>query len=366
MKVCILALGICAALPAAAAERVAVAAAHVTVYREAGRFAGWPANSGIWSWGNEILVGFRSGYFKAQETDHAFDRSRGETSLLARSLDGGNTWKTETPPLDSKAEPADIREPVDFTHPDFAMTFRFDSETGPGAPSRFFYSTDRGHNWKGPFKLPLFGQKGIDARTDYLVNGKHDCMIFLTARKPDGKEGRVFCARTRDGGKTWRFVAYIGEREPKLYSIMPSTVRLSGNRILTTIRRNEGVCWIDAFLSSDNGKTWGFLSRPAPDTGWGSPPAMVRLKEGGLVLAYGYRTTGYGIRGSEIRARASSDDGATWGREMVLRGGGGNWDIGYPRMVQRPDGALVTIYYFNDDAARERYIEAAIWYPGKN
>ena len=40
---------------------------------------------------------------------------------------------------------------------------------------------DRGKNWQGPFRLPLFGQKGIAARTDYLVNGKHDCTLFLTA-----------------------------------------------------------------------------------------------------------------------------------------------------------------------------------------
>ena len=31
---------------------------HVKVYCEAGRFGGWPANHGIWSWGNEILVGY--------------------------------------------------------------------------------------------------------------------------------------------------------------------------------------------------------------------------------------------------------------------------------------------------------------------
>jgi len=95
-----------------------------------------------------------------------------------------------------------------------------------------------------------------------------------------------------------------------------------------------------------------------------NPPAMIRLKDGRLGLAYGYRTAGYGIRGSEIRARLSDDDGSTWGREIVLRNGGGNWDIGYPRMVQTPDGKLVTIYYFNDDTASERYIEAAIWDPG--
>ena len=34
---------------------------HVTVYREAGDYAGWPANYGIWSWGNEIVTGFTLG-----------------------------------------------------------------------------------------------------------------------------------------------------------------------------------------------------------------------------------------------------------------------------------------------------------------
>ena len=31
---------------------------HVTVYREAGRYARWPANNGVWIWGDEIVVGF--------------------------------------------------------------------------------------------------------------------------------------------------------------------------------------------------------------------------------------------------------------------------------------------------------------------
>lgn len=31
---------------------------HVIVLNEKGRFCGWPANNGVWGWGNEILVGF--------------------------------------------------------------------------------------------------------------------------------------------------------------------------------------------------------------------------------------------------------------------------------------------------------------------
>ena len=43
---------------------------------------------------------------------------------------------------------------------------------------------------------------------------------------------------------------------------------------------------------------------------------------------------------------------------------GGCWDLGYPRTVQRPDGKLATLYYFNDDPQHERYIAATIWDPG--
>jgi len=35
----------------------------VVVYREAGKFCGWPANNGVWSWDNEILVGFEIGNY---------------------------------------------------------------------------------------------------------------------------------------------------------------------------------------------------------------------------------------------------------------------------------------------------------------
>ncbi len=70
-------------------------------------------------------------------------------------------------------------------------------------PSRFYYSTNRGHAWAGPFRLPLFGQQGVAARTDYLVNGSSDCLLVLTASKPGEEEGLPFCVRTTDGGRIW-------------------------------------------------------------------------------------------------------------------------------------------------------------------
>ncbi|MFA6244975.1 MAG: hypothetical protein WC655_28790 [Candidatus Hydrogenedentales bacterium] len=53
---------------------------HTTVYKEKGRFGGWPANHGIWIWDNEIVVGFSRGYYKDLGPErHNIDRicSRG-------------------------------------------------------------------------------------------------------------------------------------------------------------------------------------------------------------------------------------------------------------------------------------------------
>jgi hypothetical protein len=68
--------------------------------------------------------------------------------------------------------------------------------------------------------------------------------------------------------------------------------------------------------------------------------------------------------------RFSSDNGESWSDEVVLRSGdGANRDAGYPRMVQRPDGKLVLIYYWNnandEDSTPYRYIASTIFDPGK-
>jgi hypothetical protein len=61
-----------------------------------------------------------------------------------------------------------------------------------------------------------------------------------------------------------------------------------------------------------------------------------------VLAVYGRRTRPYGIR-----ARVSEDGGRTWGRERVLRDDGGSWDLGYPRVVKLPGGAVMAAYYFN-------------------
>jgi hypothetical protein len=55
------------------------------------------------------------------------------------------------------------------------------------------------------------------------------------------------------------------------------------------------------------------------------------------------------------------DNGAHWGPPLTIRNGASTWEVGYPRTVQRPDGKIATIYYFNDGPRNERFIAATIW-----
>ncbi len=355
----------------ATAQRVPQLIKQVTVFREDGRFAGWPANHGAWSWGNEMLVGFEVGYFhRISKDEHAIDYDRPAEHVLARSLDGGETWHLEKPeglrpppgelvagvPTGTGGKPlTDCPGGIDFTNPDFILTARMTSVDA--GQSRFYTSLDRGHHWDGPFKLPDFGQTGIAARTDYLINGPHDLTLFLTAAKRNRLEGRVICVRTRDGAKSWDFVSFICP-EPKWkkdYAIMPSSVRLQDGTILTAIRYNQRN---DLYVSHDDGKSWKFLSRPVLKVE--NPPSLTQLRDGRLAITYGHRYKPFGIR-----ARLSADQGKTWSREIVLRDDGGCWDLGYPRTLRRPDGKLVTIYYYNENENRERFIGATIWDAGE-
>jgi hypothetical protein len=357
-------------LPAAAQEiRLASGAAHhVVVYKEAGKFTGWPANNGAWSWGNELLVGFVLGYYSDNKDSHSIDRNKPERSVLARSKDGGETWVLEDPDnyVGDGGKPVPAPGGIRFGHPDFAM--RVGNHTLmqlKDTLGQFFISYTRGKTWQGPFLFPSFGFEPT-SRTDYIVTGDKECLVFLSANQPQVQGGnykdRAFAARTTDGGKTFQFLGWMAAGSIDARSVMPSTVGLPDKTLVTTLRRKTGTTgnyrdWIEAFNSTDGGVTWNSLGQAADTKDRnGNPPSLARLKDGRLVLTYGYRWKPYGIR-----AKISSDGGKSWSNEIVLRDDARTWDMGYTRTLVRPDGKLVTIYYYTTDQVPEQHIAATIW-----
>ncbi|MHC4624892.1 MAG: exo-alpha-sialidase [Planctomycetota bacterium] len=340
---------------------------HAIVCARGGKFCGWPANNGVWIWdGKEILVGFS---LRTYVEKKGHNSGGGGGSVLGRSLDGGKTWTLEDPDnfVDDGGTIAPSPGGINFAHPDFAM--RLHRSGG----ARFFISYDRGKKWQGPYAFadlmshPEFEGLENTARTDYIVNGPDDCFIFMSARKPDtGTRDRAFLAHTADGGKTFNFVSWINpEPVGTTRGAMPSTVRISKTKLVSALRRKYPDQWVDVFVSNDNGQSWKFLSKVADTGGWnGNPPALARLKDGRLCCVYGNRSK------RKMLAKYSSDDGATWGNEIVLRDdyqvdSFEDPDLGYPRLVQRADGRLVTMYYWATKENPHHHIAATIWDPDK-
>jgi hypothetical protein len=211
------------------------------------------------------------------------------------------------------------------------------------------------------------GEPGISARTDYIIDDSQTCTLFLTAVKSNGREGSVFCARSHDSGKSFDFVSWVTP-EPEGYSIMPAGLRLSPSHLICAVRcsgprsrwsTQRPPCWIDLYISQDNGATWQFCDRPVANAGMGgNPPTLTRLHDGRLLMTYGFRDAPYAML-----AILSEDDGSTWSAPITLRKGAGNHDMGYPRTTQLDDGTVVTAYYWNDHADGERYIAATLWKP---
>ena len=351
---------------------------HSLVFRDPAYYAGWPANYGIWGWGDEIVTGFFRGIPDPEGDFHKRARNRPVVPMQARSLDGGVTWSVVpfsgvTPGgrgfaadehmieeltvgaiLNTQRDLLPCPGQISFDTPGFALLCGRTGLHG-GAVSWFYLSADRCNSWLGPYRLPDFGMSGISARTDYVVHSATACTLWLTGAKTNGREGRVFAARTDDAGRTFHFAGWLGV-EPSGFQIMPATVALPGGDLLTAVRcQAQGRAWLELYRVASGSSEWRLIGRPVEANG-GNPPSMIRLHDGRVCLVYGYRLPPFGIR-----ARLSTDEGQTWGDEVILRVDGGDGDLGYPRSFQRSDGQIVTVYYYNDAAQGERYIGCTRW-----
>ncbi len=351
----------------ARAQSPEIKAEHHVVYHRPDEFAGWPANEGLWSWGDEILVGFNVAKFEERGDKHSFTGRQG--IAFARSLDGGVTWTVET--HENVMPPAMLASPgrakpapggIEFTHPDFAMKLR---------GRYFFTSSNRGKNWEGAFRIPDFGQ-GMDARTSYLVTGKSSCLFFIPCSVSDGRGTRIrSCAvQTEDGGRTFHFLSWIGpdpmdEAGPgvtpsgdDISSTMPSVVRMDDGRLVCALRhRVKRRKWSSIQESTDGGRSWQPVAEL--EKGATNPISLVRLGGDRLVAVYGSRRK----VPCSLCAKTSDDGGRTWSPEIILRNDGRKWDLGYTRAAMRTDGQVVVLYYYSTDSKPQQHIEATIWRP---
>ncbi len=348
---------------------------HTVVYDKEGEFAGWPANEGLWSWGDEILVAFEVAAFAEAKDDHSVNRDSPRRVVFARR---GGTWTAEKHPdleppeylgeagkhkQKGRTPPRPSPGGFDFEDPDFILKSRGHT---------FYTSKNRGHNWEGPWELPSYDYIS-EARTSYIATGKNSCLLFMTGRVTrDGlKYGRSCVLQTTDGGKTFGFLSWIGDDIGKnlsskdeargiLFSIMPSAVRLPDGRYLCAVRQRINKSkWTDIFESRDGCRTWRKIS--LLEKGSSNPATLVLLSDGRIAAIYGNRRESP----CGVSAKISKDGGRIWSPEIVLRNDARKWDIGYTRATRRPDGKIVAVYYYTTKEIPHNFIAASIWSPAE-
>ena len=210
-------------------------------------------------------------------------------------------------------------------------------------------STDGGLTWSAPYRVPVNSPHGPVA----LDDGR-----LLYAGKQLWKPGtKVGVCESTDDGRAWRWLSDIPARpgdDPAQYHELHA-VDAGAGRIIVHIRNHNSPNAGETLQteSVDGGKSW---TTPHAIGVWGLPSHLLRLRDGRLLMTYGYRRAPFGIQ-----ARTSRDRGATWSGPITISDDGSASDLGYPSTVELADGALLTVWYERLSASPKAVLRQRRW-----
>ncbi|MGO9257912.1 MAG: sialidase family protein [Bryobacteraceae bacterium] len=210
-------------------------------------------------------------------------------------------------------------------------------------------STDGGMTWSAPFRVPLNSPHGPIA----LSGGR-----LLYAGKQLWQPGRkVGVCESVDDGQTWRWLSDIparpGDSVVEYHEL--HAVEAANGRVIVHIRNHnrENPGETLQSESTDGGKNW---TTPHAIGVWGLPSHLLRLRDGRLLMSYGYRRAPFGNQ-----ARFSSDHGQTWSEPIIISDDGTGSDLGYPTTVEIQAGHLLTVWYESLKDSTHAVLRQARW-----
>ncbi len=210
-------------------------------------------------------------------------------------------------------------------------------------------SADRGATWSAPYRVPVNSPHGPIALSD----GR---LLYAGKRLWDLHK-RIGVADSHDDGQTWRWLAEIPTRPGDDFAEYHElhAAEAADGRLLVQIRNHNRTHERELLQSEsrDGGRSW---SVPRPIGVWGLPPHLLRLRDGRLLLTYGYRREPFGNL-----ARLSEDHGSTWSDPMTISDDGVGGDLGYPSTVELEDGSLVTAWYERLAGSARAVLRQATW-----
>ncbi|MBI3208514.1 MAG: exo-alpha-sialidase [Candidatus Solibacter usitatus] len=210
-------------------------------------------------------------------------------------------------------------------------------------------STDGGKTWSGLYRVPVNSPHGPIV----LADGR----LLYPGKELWSEPKRVGVAESRDDGATWKWSAGIparpgdsGDDYHELHG-----VQAADGRIVVHIRNHNKVNAGETLQSEsrDGGRTW---SVPRAIGVWGLPSHLLRLRDGRLLMSYGYRRKPFGNQ-----VRVSGDHGGSWSEAITLSADGASGDLGYPSTVELADGELLTGWYERPASAPVAALRLARW-----
>ena len=168
---------------------------------------------------------------------------------------------------------------------------------------------------------------------------------------------KVGVCQSVDDGASWTWLSGIPTRpgdDAKNYHELHAVEAADGT-IVVQIRNHNSANDRETLQceSKDGGKTW---TIPHPIGVWGLPSHLLRLKDGRLLMSYGYRRQPFGVQ-----ARISLDSGQSWSKPMSIAADGVSGDLGYPSTVELDSGRLLTVWYERMEQSPRAVLRQAEW-----
>ncbi len=219
-------------------------------------------------------------------------------------------------------------------------------------------SEDGGKTWGEPIMNVVSSSHGPVQLSDGRLLYMGTLMPFTS--------NRIGVEESRDDGRTWQVIGEV-PRVPEAISgdvemCEPHICETADGRLIAVIRKNCAVEERGLYQteSIDGGRTWSLpkeILHKDDQSLKGYPPHLLRLKDGRMLLVYGYRLEPFGER-----ALISYDDGKTWDVEneiVICESQYG--DLGYPASVELSDGKILTVFYQVENDDEKPCLMGTIW-----
>ena len=242
--------------------------------------------------------------------------------MAVRSTDNGKTWSKPVVAIDTDL---DDRDPSVACLKDGTLLLNWFTLQKNQAAVLLARSTDNGKTWSEPVQLKLDSPYSFACSSP--VRQLADGSLILGLYCEDEKAKKTFGAtvRSNDGGKTWKDLAYIGEKADIYLDAETDVVPLKDGKLLAALRSSK----VDMHyaVSEDSGKTWG----PVKSFGFkGHCPYFLRHSSGVILLGHRVPATSLHWTADEgktwngpvqdrHRGRCVSEHGGVAGRPGVLR-----------------------------------------------